>query len=84
MMKSRSEELKRHLEKIKILQAEYERALETAQEVLLTIKDEAKRNALEKRIDDSMRKRAELTAELNDYVDYITTQHKNNDRGFSL
>ena len=84
MMKSRSEELKRHLEKIKILQAEYERALETAQEVLLTIKDEAKRNALEKRIDDSMRKRAELTAELNDYVDYIKMQHKNNDRGFSL
>ena len=84
MMIERTEEFERNLEAINRIQAEYEKVLSDIQETISTIKDEAGRNALEKRVEESIRKRAELTAELNEYVDYITRQRKNKDRGFSL
>ena len=83
LMHLRSEEMHRHVEEIKRLQAEYSKALEEIRSILSTIKSEAERNAIEKRINDSIRKRAELTDELNNYVDSITKHQINSDRGLS-
>lgn len=83
VMKLRTEEMNRHVEEIKRLQAEYSKALEEIRSILSTIKSEAERNAIEKRINDSIRKRAELTDELNNYVDSITKHQMNSDRGLS-
>ena len=84
MLLLRSEEINRRIEEIKRMQSEFSKVLEDIHSVLSNIKSEAERNALEKRVNDSIRKRAELTAELNEYVDYITKQQQNKDRGFSL
>ncbi len=83
LMHLRTEEIHRYVEEIKRLQAEYSKALEEIRSILSTIKSEAERNAIEKRINDSIRKRAELTDELNNYVDSITKHQINSDRGLS-
>ena len=69
---------------MKRIEAEYSKTLEDIRSILSTIKTAAERKAIEKKINESIRKRAKLTAELDEYVDFITKQQKNKDKAFSL
>ncbi|SDB57948.1 Plasmid recombination enzyme [Ruminococcaceae bacterium FB2012] len=84
LLRLRSEEINRHIKEIKRIQSEYSKTLEDIRSILSTIKTAAERLTIEKKINESIRKRAKLTAELDEYVDLITKQQKNKDKVFSL
>lgn len=84
ILQLRTEELNRYIEDIKRIQEEYTKALEDIRKVLSTIKTSAAKNAFEKRINDSLRKRAELTAEFDAYVNNIIQKSKDKEKSLSL
>ncbi|MCR5728990.1 MAG: plasmid recombination protein [Ruminococcus sp.] len=83
-IKNREEEINRRLEDIIKINSEYEKALEDIRKVLSTIKASAVKKAFEDRINDSLRKRAALTAELDAYVNNITQKSKFKERNITL